>query len=97
MNTSPRAISDGSNAWRSHGCPRHLVYLLKQSPNERDAERFGINAALARGFQITILDLQALILPDVCALHSDWEPGTLSLFLVILKSLGIYEGLLLTK
>ena len=76
MNTSPRAISDGSNAWRSHGCPRHLVYLLKQSPNERDAERFGINAALARGFHITILDLQALILPDVCALHSDWEPAS---------------------
>jgi hypothetical protein len=52
-----------------------LVYLLKQPLSARDAERFGILSARARGHDVTVLDLHDLIFPEVAVVRADSAPS----------------------
>jgi hypothetical protein len=64
MNVTTHAPLPRSDA-AATGRALKLVYLLKQPLSARDAERFGILAAQARGHVVTVLDLHDLIFPEV--------------------------------
>ncbi len=70
MNVTTHAALPRADA-AATGRSLKLVYLLKQPLTARDAERFGINNASARGHQVCILDLHDLILPEAAIERSD--------------------------